>query len=142
MSSSKVWVNQEFVDQKRRIKKNKKERYSVSREKVKAAKETPNKSKATKVSHEPINQGTPNLLETLGKLSTMAQNMDLAKIRNQLTEINQIVDQVNGVIQGFQQQNSSSYPLPYTQQSMYSQQNPRYQPPYGKQHPYSSYRPK
>lgn len=151
MSSSKVWVNEEFVGQKRRIKRVKKKRYSVPREKVTAVEETkevPYKSKSTKAtraSHQStnlLNEGNPNLLDTLGRLSTMAQKLDLVKIRNQLTEINQIVDQVNGVIQGFQQHNRNSYELPYIQQPKYPQQNVSYQPPHGKQHPYSSYRPR
>lgn len=159
MSSSKVWVNQEFVDQRKRKKRNKKVRYYVSREQAKVAKEAPNTiNKATKASHEykkQITEGNPNLLDTLGRLSTMAQQLDLVKIRNQLTEINQIVEQVNGVIKGFQDHSRSSnsnssgnsnnytYQFPYTQQQpMYPQHNHGFQPPYSKQHPYSSYRPR
>jgi hypothetical protein len=80
-------------------------------------------------------QGRPSLLETLSTLSALTQKIDWAKIRHQVDEINQVVEQVNGV---FQQLNHRNHHPSYKEQQ---KQHPYYvQHPYGSRYPYDPYR--
>lgn len=117
MSNAKVWVNPSFQEKpsgkgvhatrkgrarKYKREKGKKAKY-VQREKLKQAAQNPI-----------VTDQTPTLLEAITHFS---KQIDLGKIKNQVTEVNQIMNQVSGVIQQLQslspQSNYRQYYQPY-----------------------------
>jgi hypothetical protein len=137
MSPSNKWVNPEVKAHRSRAEKKRNQaNHAIPKEKTKTGKLHYRSEKAEKANGELTsqrNQDQPSLLETISTLTTLAQNIDLEKVRHQMAEVNQIVEQVNGVFQQLKRRND-----PHNQNR--SRQHPYYaQHPYAPQHPYHRY---
>jgi hypothetical protein len=141
MSPSTKWVNPELkaYPHRSRARRRRIEGYhAILKENGDSSKHSKKINTSEKVNRESTsqsNEGRPSLLETLSTLSTLTQKIDWAKIRHHVDEINQVVEQVNGV---FQQLNRSNHHSSYKEQQ---KQHPYYaQHPYGSRYPYDPYR--
>lgn len=94
---SNVWVNQKVKSNKRKYRQRKKKSSSVVHNQV-------NTTQKSAQQHNVV-----SLLETF---ATIAKKVDLVNLRNQITEINQICEQVNGIMQHLGQMNRPPQP-PY-----------------------------
>jgi|GEM_PF-5203848 len=144
MIEGKVWVNQE-IRKKKRMKAR-----GISGNRVKKEQGSSQQPKGKEVSnHQTVgtNQATniPSFLDTLSQLT---KSVDLVKLKNQISDLNQVFEQVNGMIQNINQLNRpKSYPKgqshPQNQGNQHQAQNspiphpPGFYPPQMYRHPYS-----
>jgi hypothetical protein len=139
MDSSKVWINQGIQSRSEERNRKRKTEKRVH-DKKHAAKQISSEGRARMQSNSSPSTpaATPSLLEAI---TTMAQSVDLVKLRSQITELNQIFDQVNGVIEkwnhiqrpprkdpqreGTPSPKGGQYQYQYPPQSSYPYFNPR-----------------
>lgn len=158
MSPSKVWTNQGVNPNLRTIKKRKKKQHVGSE----SSHTVDPISEQKKMDTLNVPQRAPSFLETLSQIT---QSIDLLKIKEQMTEINKIFEQVNGFMSQINQLQGPPkhrmMPRPYPpfyhnnqhppnqvnlltnrqHPSTYQQHTPIHQQPRPQSHPYNSSNP-
>ncbi|WP_025028303.1 hypothetical protein [Caldalkalibacillus mannanilyticus] len=132
MEGSKVWINQNVKKKNSSSRNQKRSRNSRKEQEINI-----NQPKAKQVvSSQAVGAQTQqaNIPSLLDSISQITKNIDLVKLRNHISDLNQVFEQVNGMIQ---QINQFKKPLSPTQAPSYRypQQPINVMPPTFRHHP-------